>query len=159
MLTLKRILQRSAALEQALRDSEELYRSTFELAAVGVAHVNPDGRWLRLNRKFCDIVGYEQEEILKLKFQDTTHPDDLAADVAQAEKIVAGLSDQYSMEKRYIRKNGSVVWVNLTVSSVRDTDHKLRYFVSLVEDISRRKEAELARFRLAAIVESSGDAI
>ena len=73
------ILQRSAALEQALRDSEELYRSTFELAAVGVAHVNPDGRWLRLNRKFCEIAGYEQEEILKLKFQDITHPDDLAA--------------------------------------------------------------------------------
>jgi PAS domain S-box-containing protein len=163
------ILQRSAILEQALRESEELYRSTFELAAVGVAHVSPEGRWLRVNPKLCEIIGYSQEELLNLRFQDLTHPDDLAPDMEQAEKVVAGSLDQYSMEKRYIRKDGSLRWVNLTVSSVRDANKKFKHFISVIEDITARKEseqsrsrlafAEQARFRLAAIVESSDDAI
>ena len=107
------ILLRSATLEQALRESEELYRSTFELAELGVAHASPDGRWLRVNDKLCKIVGYSEDELLKLRFQDITHPDDLAADLAQAEKMRTGLSDTYSTEKRYIRKDGSVVWVSV----------------------------------------------
>jgi PAS domain S-box-containing protein len=163
------ILQRSAALEQALRDSEELYRSTFELAAVGVAHVSAEGRWLRVNPKLCEILGYSQDELLNTRFQDITHPDDLAHDLEQANKMVAGDSDQYSMEKRYIRKDGSILWANLTVSAVRDANRKFKYFISVLEDINVRKEAEQsrtrlalaeqARFRLAAIVESSEDAI
>ena len=163
------ILQRSVALEQALRDSEELYRSTFELAAVGVAHVSAEGRWLRVNPKLCEITGYSQEEMLNLHFQDITYPDDLARDVDQANKLVAGLMDQYSLEKRYIRKDGSLLWANLTVSAVRDANRKFKYFISVLEDIHARKEAEQARtrlalaeqarFRLAAIVESSEDAI
>lgn len=153
------ILLRSATLEQALRESEELYRSTFELAELGVAHASPDGRWLRVNDKLCKIVGYSQDELLKLRFQDITHPDDLAADLAQAEKMRTGLSDTYSNEKRYIRKDGSAVWVSLRVSPVRDKNHELKYFITVVEDITERREAEQAKFRLAAIVESSDDAI
>src|SRR3954452_757280 len=153
------VLQRSAALEQALRESEELYRSTFELAPVGVAHVSPEGKWLRVNRKFCEITGYSKEELLNLTFQDLTYPEDLPGDLEQAQSMLDGHQDQYSIEKRYVRKNGSLVWINLTVSAVRDASRKLKYFISLIEDIDARKEADLARFRLAAIVEGSEDAV
>jgi PAS domain S-box-containing protein len=158
-LGMRDILQRSAALEQALRDSEELYRSTFEKAPVGIAHLNPDGQWLRVNKQLCDIVGYTQEELLSLKYQDITHPEDLAEDVAQAEEIIAGRVDRYSMRKRYLRKDSSIVWVNLTVSCVRDSARKVKHFISIVEDVTGRLEAEEARAKLASIIESSDDAI
>ena len=134
------ILQRSAAFEKALVESEEQFRSTFELAAVGIAHIAPDGHWLRLNRKACEILGYPQEELLKLTFRDVTHPADLATDLAFREKLLAGLLPQYSMEKRYVRKNGSIVWVNLTVSSVRDSEDKVKYLIAVAEDINKRRE-------------------
>ena len=153
------ISQRSAALEQALRESEELYRSTFDLAAVGVAHVSPDGRWLRVNNKFCEIVGYSEDELLKMTFKQITHPQDVGEDLAQAERLRAGTSETYSTEKRYIHRDGSPVWVNLTVSPVRGQVHELRHFITVIEDITERKRIEEARFRLAAIVESSDDAI
>jgi two-component system sensor histidine kinase UhpB len=134
------ILQRSAAFEKALVESEEQFRSTFELAAVGIAHIAPDGHWLRLNRKACEILGYPQEELLKLTFRDVTHPADLATDLAFREKLLAGLLPQYSMEKRYVRKNGSIVWVNLTVSSVRDSEDEVKYLIAVAEDINKRRE-------------------
>jgi len=77
-LGVRDILQRGAVLEQALRDSEELYRSTFEKAPIGISHLSPDGQWLRVNKQLCDIVGYTQEELLRLKYQDITQPEDLA---------------------------------------------------------------------------------
>jgi PAS domain S-box-containing protein len=152
-------LQRSSALERALRESEELYRTTFQLAGVGVAHVSPDGRWMRVNQKLCDIVGYSEAELLKLTFQDITHPDDLDTDLAGAKEISDGKVDKYSIEKRYVRKDGSIVWVNLKVSAVRDASGKLKHFISVVEDIDERRGAEEAEGRLAAIVQSSDDAI
>ena len=153
------ILQRGAALESALRESEERFRATFEQAAVGISHVAPDGHWLRVNKKLCDIVGYTQEELLGMTFQEVTHPDDLAADLAQGARVASGQIDHYSIEKRYIRKDGLAIWVNLTVAGVRDADNGLKYFISVIEDISSRKRAEEAQARLAAIVESSDDAI
>ena len=153
------ILQRSAALEQALRESEELYRSTFDLAAMGVAHVSPDGRWLRVNKKLCEIVGYSEEELLRMRFQEITHPEDLPADLAETDKVITGAISTFSMEKRYIRKDGSPVWVHLTVSGARDAGGQLKHFISIVEDISTRREDDVARSRLAAIVQSSDDAI
>jgi len=153
------ILQRSVALEQALRDSEELDRTTFELAAVGVANVSPDGRFLRVNDKLCEITGYSKDELLKMTFHDITYPDDLADDVAQGEKVKSGALDTYVLEKRYIRKDGSILWASLSVSGARDATAKLKHFISVVEDIGVRWEAEEARSRLVAIVESSDDAI
>jgi PAS domain S-box-containing protein len=155
----KEILQRSAALEQALRESEELYRSTFELAAVGVAHVSPEGRFLRVNDKLCQITGYRRDQLLKMTFHDITHPDDVGEDVAQGERVKAGELDTYLMEKRYVRKDGTIVWVHLTVSAVRNASGKMKHFISVVEDIGSRRDGEEARNRLAAIVESSDDAI
>ncbi len=158
-LDVQEILQRSTALEQALHESEQVYRSTFELAAVGVAHVSPEGRWMRVNRKVCEILGYTEEEILRLTFQEITHRDDLAIDLAETEKVRTGELPTFSMEKRYIRKDKSIVWANLTVSAARDSSGRMKHFISVIEDITERREAEAVRARLAAIVESSHDAI
>ena len=98
-----------------LKENEERFRATFEQAAVGIAHVALDGRWLRVNQKLCDIVGYSKEELLQKTFQDITHPDDLDADQEFVRQVLAEEIKTYSTEKRYIRKDGSPVWINLTV--------------------------------------------
>ena len=128
--------------DTVLQEREERFRVTFEQAAVGVAHIAPDGSFLRINRKFCDIVGYSREEMLGRTFQDITYPDDLDADLAQVDQLLSGKADSYSMEKRYIRKDGGLVWVNLTVALVRNEAGGPRWFVAVVEDISDRKTME-----------------
>ncbi len=130
--------------EEALRESESRFRTTFEQAAVGIAHVAPDGRWLRVNRKLCDIVGYSREEFLHLTFQDITHPDDLDVDLEYVRQVLTGEIPTYSMEKRYFRKDGSIVWIYLTVSLVLDEAGRPKNFVSVIEDITDRKRAEEA---------------
>ncbi len=124
--------------------SERRFQATFEQAAVGIALVAPDGRWLRVNRKLCDIVGYDQEEMAGMTFQDITHPQDLEADLGLAHQVLEGKIATYDKEKRYIRKDGSTVWVNLTVALVRDAAGNPDYFISVVEDIDRRKAVEEA---------------
>src|SRR5215469_9245135 len=158
-IDVQEVLQRSSALERALLESEQMYRTTFELAAVGIAHVSPEGRWLRVNRKLCEIVGYSEEELLQLTFQEITHPDDLAADVAETSKVRNAELQMFSMEKRYVRKDKSHVWVNLTVSGSRDERGRPKHFISLIEDITERRKSDEAHARLAAIVASSDDAI
>ena len=130
--------------EDALRESEERFRATFEQAAVGISQVGLDGRWLRVNQRLCDIVGYDRDTLLTLSFQDITHKDDLQNDLNNLQLLLAGETQNYSIEKRYIRKNGSTVWVNLTVGLVRDTLAKPKYFVSVIEDITHKKMAENA---------------
>jgi formate hydrogenlyase transcriptional activator len=125
-----------------LADSEARFRSTFEQAAVGVAQVSIEGQFLRVNRKFCDIVGYSKGETLDLTFQDLTHPDDLKADLKHLEELLKGKTENYSMEKRYFRKDGSIVWANLTVSLLSDRGGNPQYFVAIIKDISVRKKAE-----------------
>ena len=132
-------------IEEVLRESEERFRATFEHAAVGAAQVGIDGSWLRVNRHLCEILGYTQEEMLGKTFQDITHPEDLEADLEQVRAMLRGESEIYSMEKRYVRKDGSPVWVNLTVSLVRESSGEPRYFISVVEDISERKRVEEER--------------
>lgn len=141
-LDLKEILRRSEAFERALRESEERFRLTFEQAAVGMAHVSPDGRLLRVNQKLAEILGYPAEELQTRTFQELTYPPDLPADLAQLRRLGAREIDQYLIEKRYIRSDGRLVWAKLTVAAVRDPDGGVRYFVSIVEDISAQKDAE-----------------
>jgi PAS domain S-box-containing protein/putative nucleotidyltransferase with HDIG domain len=131
--------------EESLRESEEQFRATFDQAAVGIAHVAPDGHWFQVNQKLCDIVGYSREELFGKTFQDITHPDDLDADLAYVRQVLAGEIKTYSMEKRYFRKDGSIVWINLTVSLVRAADGEPKYFIAVVEDITERKQMEVAR--------------
>ena len=137
--------------EEELRESEERFRGTFEQAAVGIAHVGTDGHWLRVNRRLCDIVGYEKEELLRLTFQDITHPDDLETDLEGARRLLAGEIESYSREKRYFRKDGSIVWIYLTVSLVRSASDEPRYFISVTEDITERKRIEEAQRFLAEV--------
>ena len=144
-------LARSRA-NQALRESEERFRATFERAGVGIAHVDLEGRWRRVNQRICEIVGYTRDELFALTFQDITHPDDLAADLVQLRRMMAGRLDLYDMEKRYLRKDGISVWVHLTVSVVRTATGAARYFIAVVEDIDRRKRMEAeAETRQAAL--------
>ncbi|WP_240324436.1 sensor histidine kinase [Trinickia diaoshuihuensis] len=141
------VRQKSEALEEALqslRDSETRFRTTFEQAAVGIAHVGTSGRWLRVNQKLCDIVGYTREELLTKTFQDITHPDDLDTDLAQMRQVLDGRLHTYTLEKRYLRKDGSEFWIELTVALVRDEAGLPDYFISVVADISDRKRAEEA---------------
>jgi PAS domain S-box-containing protein len=128
--------------ERAGREREGWFRATFEQAAVGMALVGLDGRWLRVNKKLCALVGYTHDEMMRLTFQDVTHPDDLAADLGYVERLLAGGVETYSLEKRYVRRDRSLVWVNLTVSLARTPDGRPDYFISVVEDISLRKQAE-----------------
>ena len=134
---------------EALLASEERFRATFEQAAVGLAHLAPDGRWLLVNQRLCAIVGYPRAELLKKTFQEITHPEDLDADLRQVGRLLAGEIDTYELEKRYLRGDGAVVWVNLTVSLVREPTGAAKYFISAVEDISARKRDEEALRRYA----------
>ena len=128
--------------ERQLFDSERKFRATFENAAIGMAQVGPDGSWLRVNERLCEIIGYSSDELLSGAFQDITHPDDLATDLANVQRMLDGQSDSYSMEKRYIHKDGAVIWVNLTVGCERKADGTIDYFISAIEDISARKATE-----------------
>ena len=134
-------------------EADALFQNAFEHAAIGMALVAPDGSWLRVNRSVCQITGYSEDELLKRTFQDITHPDDLEHDVANVKKILAGEIDTYQMEKRYFHKNGSIIWVLLSVSLVRDKDGKPRFFISQIQDITRRKEGEEQLSEAAAEIE------
>ncbi len=129
--------------ELALRESEERFRALFEQAGVGVAEVeSATGRFLRINQRYCEIVGYSREEMLHLDFQTLTHPDDLKSDLAQMERLKTGTIHNYILEKRYYRKDGTIVWVALTVSPLWSPGAAPTKHVAVVQDITDRKAAE-----------------
>jgi PAS domain S-box-containing protein len=131
--------------------------ATFDQAAVGIAHVAENGQLIRVNQTLADIIGYSREELLHMTFQQFTFPEDLPKDLEGVHHLLSGKSDTYKMEKRYIRRDGSVVWVELTVSIVRRPGEP-SYFISIVNDIDRRKKAEdsLRRERELAQLERDG---
>ncbi|HYP17697.1 MAG TPA: PAS domain S-box protein [Opitutus sp.] len=128
--------------EAALRASEEHFRTAFDFAGIGMAMVAPDGRWLRVNHRVCEITGYTEAELLGTTFQAITHPDDLAGDLEQVEKLRSGAKRFYQREKRYLHKQGHPVAIRLTVALLRDAAGAPLHFVSQIEDISDRKRLE-----------------
>jgi PAS domain S-box-containing protein len=143
--------------------SEERFRGAFDYSGIGMAIVAPDGKWLKVNKRLCDLTGYNQEELLQLSFQDITHPDDLEADMRLLQSLIMGNIEYYQIEKRYFHKNGSTIWGLLNVSLVRDKFNRPVHFVSQIEDITDRKLVEAAykeseeRWQFA--LEGSGDGI
>jgi PAS domain S-box-containing protein len=128
--------------EIALRESEQRFRAVFEKAAIGIVQVLPDGRFLKVNQGFCNIIGYSKSELNSQNIWDISHPEDVEADMESGNRILTGEILNYSIEKRFICKDGSFVWANVTVSLVRDGFGEPSYTIGVVEDISDRKFAE-----------------
>src|SRR3989442_15826502 len=147
----------------ALRESEERFRRTFELAGSGVAHIGMDRRFLRVNRRLCEMLGYSQDELLRLTGGQISNPDDLDVINAQPPRLYAGEIDSVRVEKRYLRKDSSIVWVSFTMVVERDAAGKPQYEIAFFDDITARKQAEAAlreseeRFR--SVVDSANDGI
>jgi diguanylate cyclase (GGDEF)-like protein/PAS domain S-box-containing protein len=137
------ITERKRALQEVI-EAETRFRYLFEQAAVGMALLDINGKWVQVNDRLCEIVGYPRAALLGLTFQDITYVDDLSIDLALVESLMAGHIPDYTMEKRYVRQDGGLAWVNLTVALVRTAEGKPDYFVSILEDIRMRKEAEAA---------------
>lgn len=126
-----------------LQENERTLRDAMEYASIGMALLDANGQWIKVNPALCRIVGYSASELHALTFQDITHPDDLAADVELKQRVIAGEITHYTLEKRYICKNGDVIWANLSLSGVYDADNQFVNFVSQIENIDDRKHAEL----------------
>lgn len=130
------------ALEEALRESEERFRTIFEQTAVGISIADPQGKLLETNAAYQEITGYSEEELFNKPIAELSHPDDASADDELHRELLSGSVERYQREKRYIRKDGEVVWVSPTVSAVRDAEGRLRFLIGIVEDITERKRAE-----------------
>lgn len=140
-----------------------LLLATYEQAAIGIAHLTLAEEWISVNERYCEITGYSREEILQLRLEDLTHPDDIAASQDFIQRTRAGEFSNYTMEKRYIRKNGTVIWVHLTVSIVRSDSGEPLFLVGFIQDITERRSAEAEASRslslLQATLESTADGL
>ena len=146
--------------EAALQRSEHRFRTIFEQAAVGVGLVEtPSGRFVGVNQRYCDLVGYSASEMTHTTFQQITHRDDLEADTDNMRRLVHGEINEFTMEKRYIRKDGSFVWVNLTVSPMWQPGEEPAHHIAIVEDISQRKRAEDEQKKFVSLADSSEEFI
>ena len=130
------------AAQRARLRSERQFQETFEQAAVGMGHVGIDDHWLLVNDKLCDILGYGADELRQLTLREVTHPDDLAACERNCRLLRAGAIDTYTTDERYLRKDGTSIWIELTMSLHRDAAGTPRYFITVVQDIDARKTAE-----------------
>ena len=136
--------------EEALRDSEALFEATFNEAGVGIAHAATDGRLLRMNPRFCEILGYSRDELAEKRLQDVSDPRDVASDVIALREILGGRAEPYRGQTRCLHKDGRVVWVNITISLLRSSTGEPRSFITVIEDITHLKEAEIRQRFLAA---------
>ena len=136
--------KRALAATRSIAESESRFKGAFQYSAIGMALVAPDGTFLKANASLCAMLGYQEEELLTMTFQEVTDPEDLAGDLNQVGRLLAGTAENYEMEKRYLHKNGHSVWALLAVSLVRDNTGAPLYFVSQIEDIDARKRAQAA---------------
>jgi len=130
--------------ELALRESEERFRKFFEEAPIGISIVGLDGRLHKINKTYCEMLGYLEEELTQLTFADITHPEDFETDFCYAEQLFKGEIPSYQLEKRYIKKNGESLWINLTATLISEQDGKVCYGMGMVEDITERKRTQEA---------------
>ncbi|HBK3262472.1 TPA: diguanylate cyclase [Legionella pneumophila] len=136
------LVNRLVANNSILEESESRFRSAFDSAANGMAIVSLEGKWLKVNQSLCQIVGYTEEELLKLDFQTITYPDDLELDLSYVQQLLAGEINFYHMEKRYIQKNGNIIWILLSGSLIRNTENQPLYFIAQIQNIDAQKKAE-----------------
>jgi PAS domain S-box-containing protein len=157
------LIQAKAALQQKTEElarAKELFQDVFDQAPVGIARTDAIGRWLMVNPRLCEMLGYTLEELLALRLPQLTHPDDVAADSEMMSRLLSGESRVYRREQRYVRKDGTVVWVNLTLSAERETARAAdRSFIAVIEDITERKKAEDERQVFVSFIENSPDFI
>ena len=139
MDNLKEIKSKLDTTVRDLNTYKELFESSFEQASVGMAQVFPDGRFTRVNQKYCDIFGYSRDEVLQKTFADITHPDDLELENDFIKRVISGGLREYSMEKRYIHKNGQFVWVNMSVKITRYDDGSVKYAMAVITDLTNMK--------------------
>ncbi len=142
-----------------LQESEAELRAIFHQAAVGIRLSTLDGHILKVNQKLCEILGYSQEELLNKTFMDITHPEDLQYHLHELQKLISGKIETFSLEKRYLHKSGNSVWVNLTVSLIKDVNSQPIYLIGVIEDIRDRKLAQEELKRQFAAVEAAIDGI
>lgn len=130
---------------EELQESEERFRKIFENGQYGITLTGKDFKFLKVNPAFCRITGYTEEELLKIKFTDITYPGNVSADVEAAQKLIRGVIPSYQTEKRYIRKDGKEVWVNIIISVIWNEDGSFKYFLGMIEDITERNRIETER--------------
>ncbi|HAG80646.1 MAG TPA: hypothetical protein DCL61_05630 [Cyanobacteria bacterium UBA12227] len=145
---LKTEIAQRQQVEESLRKSESTLRSYFELPLIGIAITSPDQKWIEVNDKLCDILGYERSQLIQKTWVELTYPEDLQADLALFNQLLAGTSEGYSLDKRFIRKDGTVIYASISVRCVRRGDGSIDYFVALVQDVTERKQAEEERLQL-----------
>jgi len=141
--------------EEALRQSEEQFRKIFDTSPMGIVLTRPSFFFEKVNPQFCRIMGYSEEELRTMTFVDITHPDCVIQDMEQVKRVGRGERPSYQTEKRYIRKNGDIIWGNLLVSAIRDEDGALRYYLSMVIDITEQKHSEAERNKLIAEIQDA----
>ena len=146
--------------EKALRESEEQFKAMFEMASIGMAQADPKtGRWLRVNHKLCEITGYSSSEMLAMHIPEITHPEDQERDWEAFQDVINNKSKNYRLEKRYIRKDGTTIWVNVNMTVIRDAAGEPVRTMATIEDVTERKLAEAERERLMAAIEQAGEIV
>jgi PAS domain S-box-containing protein len=158
LLGLIRDVSKRVAVERALRESEEKFSNAFRQSPHGMAFVDTEGRFIKANRALCEMLRYSEDELLNLRFADVTHPDDVAVDLEQLQRLVSREISSYHRIKRYVRKDGSMIWISLGVSAVHDATGRPIYFIGQYQDVTAQREKDEARAnaqRRAGITETT----
>lgn len=135
-------ISKQRKIEEELKISERQFKGAFQYSSIGMALVSLEGRWIRVNNKICEILGYSNDELLATTFQDITHPEDLLLDLNLLQEVIDRKRDHYQIEKRYFHKNGETIWVQLNVSIITNDAGEALHFVSQIQDITKRKQSE-----------------
>jgi PAS domain S-box-containing protein len=163
VMAIARDVTRLRQVQRDIQISEARFRGAFEFSAIGMAITSLEGKWIKVNNRMSQITGYTMEEMLRLSFKDITYPEDIEGDQQMTEELLAGKVDSFLREKRYLHKNGYPVWVNVSVSLVKDPQGVPLYFVAQVEDINERKKAQDAlqqsEARYRTLVENAPEAL